>query len=201
MTIPRPPGTFAEHADELTLQRARRGDTQALGELYRCYGRACYTLALRLLGNTAAAEDVVQDVFLKLFDAIGGYRGQAPFGAWLKRLTANAAIDQLRAQRRLDGGDPEALIAAFDAAATTAADACDLWSVLQRLPPQARAIVVLHEIEGYTHRELAGLFGQTESYSKSILSRSQQRLRRWLGADGDSAPGSGEKHVAIPVVG
>lgn len=172
---------FAQEVDALTLARARRGDVSAHAALYRLYARPCYTLAMRVLGSSATAEDVVQDVFLKLMDAIRQYRGDAPFGAWLKRMTVNAAIDQLRSQRHIDPDDPERLFAnAVDANGAAAADAHDVMGLLQRLPPRARLILVLHEVEGYTHKELAELFGQTESYSKSILSRSLRRLQEWL---------------------
>jgi len=175
-------GAFAQDVDDVTLARARRGDRQALGQLYQRFGRACYTLALRLTGNAATAEDVVQEVFVKLIDAIARYRGDAPFGAWLKRMTANAAIDHLRALRFRDDDDPERVLSETSSEAELAPDADhDLWTLLKRLPARARAVVLLHEVEGYTHRELAELFGQTESYSKSILSRSLQRLQGWLG--------------------
>lgn len=187
MLSPSPTGgvTFAQDVDDVTLARARRGDRQALGQLYQRFGRPCYSLALRLTGNAATAEDVVQEVFVKLFDAVARYRGDAPFGAWLKRMTANAAIDHLRALRFRDDDDPERVLSEVSASADVAPDTDhDLWTLLQRLPARARAVVLLHEVEGYTHRELAELFGQTESYSKSILSRSLQRLQGWL----DAAP-------------
>lgn len=178
---------FAREVDAVTLARARRGDMQAHAAIYQVYARACYTLAMRVLGNAASAEDIVQDVFLKMMDAIKGYRGDAPFGAWLKRLTVNAAIDQLRAQRHLDQDDPERLFAnVAEMSVTTPDDSHDAMALLQRLPPRARLVLVLHELEGYTHKELAELFGQTESYSKSILSRSLKRLHEWLSAPGDA---------------
>ncbi|UXI68416.1 RNA polymerase sigma factor [Tahibacter amnicola] len=174
---------FAQDIDPLTLARARRGDVGAHGQIYRTYSRACYTLALRVVGNTAAAEDIVQDVFLKMMDAIRHFRGDAPFGSWLKRMTVNAAIDQLRSQRHFDPDDPERLFAnVAENVAGTPDDSHDAMTLLQRLPARARLILVLHELEGYTHKELAELFGQTESYSKSILSRSLKRLQEWLDA-------------------
>jgi RNA polymerase sigma factor (sigma-70 family) len=172
---------FAQEVDAVTLARARRGDGTAHAALYRIFSRPCYTLAMRVVGSSAAAEDIVQDVFLKMMDAIRHYRGDAPFGAWLKRMTVNAAIDHLRSQRHLDKDDPERLFAnVSDSAGLLASDAHDVMALLQRLPPRARLILVLHELEGYTHKELAELFGQTESYSKSILSRSLKRLQEWL---------------------
>lgn len=172
---------FAQPVDAVTLARARRGDVSAHALLYRTFSRPCYTLAMRVLGSSAAAEDIVQDVFLKMMHAIRQYRGDAPFGAWLKRMTVNAAIDHLRSQRHVEADDPERLFAnTAETGGALAADVHDVMALLQRLPPRARLILVLHELEGYTHKELAELFGQTESYSKSILSRSLKRLQEWL---------------------
>lgn len=167
---------FGQPLDRVTLERARQGDMVAFATIYDRYAAACYNLALRVLGERAAAEDLVQDVFLKMFDSVRGFRGDAPFGAWLKRMTANATIDVLRRQQRFDGNDPQALFDGVPAPDPQAEDQVDMWSLLMRLPPRARAIVVLHEVEGYTHGELAALFGQSESYSKSVLARALKRL-------------------------
>ena len=167
---------FAQIVDAAVLARAQRGDMQAFATLYTCFGQPCYALALRLTGNVAQAEDLVQEVFLKLIETIRSYRGDAPFGAWLKRMTANAAIDQLRRGRRFADIDPEAMFAASDAVEAEQGRQIDALSLLQRLPARGRAIVVLHELEGYTHTEIAKMFGQSESYSKSILARGLQRL-------------------------
>lgn len=168
---------FAQRVDAMLLARAQAGDMQAFATLYACFGRACFNLALRIVGSRALAEDLVQEVFLKLFAGIRGYRGEAPFGSWLKRMTINATIDQLRSRRH--DGDSDALeLAALQCApeSGSAAASLDAWSLLQRLPARARAVLVLHELEGYTHTELAALFGQSESYSKSILARALKRL-------------------------
>jgi len=167
---------FGQELDALTLERARRGDVRAFEAVYRMYNRACYNLALRILGEASAAEDVVQDVFLRLMSSMRGFRGDAPFGAWLKRMTANATIDVVRRNRRYGGDDADAVLAATAAAGLDGEGAVDAWSLLQRLPARARAVLLLHEVEGYTHRELATLFGQSESYSKSILARALKRL-------------------------
>jgi len=167
---------FARNVEAMTLARAQRGDMQAFAILYQNFGRACFNLALRMLGERQLAEDLVQEVFLKMIDTIGSYRGDAPFGAWLKRLAANACIDQLRKQRHGAEEDPEALFTRLASDAPEVASRVDVWSLLARLPARARAVLVLHEFEGYTHTELAALFGQSESYSKSILARAIGRL-------------------------
>lgn len=168
---------FGQALDAATLARARRGDMQAFSAIYRLYGRACYNLALRILGQPAAAEDMVQDVFVRLIERIGSYRGDAPFGAWLKRMTANAVIDRVRHQAHREVGNEDAVLAATATADTSPDQVIDAWSLLQRLPAQSRAVVVLSQWEGYTHTELAQRFGQSESWSKSILSRAMIRLK------------------------
>lgn len=166
---------FAQILDEITLQRARRGDADAFAAIYDRYSVACYNLALRILGDPSAAQDIVHDVFVRLIGGLRGFRGDAPFGAWLKRMVTNATIDALRGRQRYADVDDDAL-ATITAATDDAEDRVDAWSLLMRLPPRARAIVVLHEVEGYTHKELAQWFGQSESYSKSILARALAQL-------------------------
>lgn len=167
---------FGQELDRITLERARRGDMDACAAIYRRFGTACFNLALRILGERAAAEDVVQEVFLKMINTLPGFRGDAPFGVWLKRMTANATIDALRAGQRFADEDPEIVFASLASHAADADARVDAWSLLMRLPPRARAVLVLHELEGYTHKELSELFGQSESYSKSILARALKKL-------------------------
>jgi len=171
-----PGAGFAQEVDAMTLARAQRGDMQAFASLYERFGRPCFSLALRMLGQRQHAEDLVQEVFLKMMDTIRGYRGDAPFGAWLKRMTVNACIDHLRRQRGGSEEISELQLAHLAGDGSEAAHMVDAWSLLARLPPRARAVLVLHEFEGYTHTELATLFGQSESYSKSILARALGRL-------------------------
>lgn len=178
---------FGLELDRITLERARRGEMAAFASIYDRFGSACYNLALRVLGEPAAAEDVVQDVFLKLFGQLRGYRGVAPFGAWLKRMTANATIDALRLRRRFGDDDPETLFATLPALTSAADVQADAWSLLMSLPSRARAVVVLHEVEGYTHKEIASLFGQSESWSKSILARAMNRLSGWAAIESSEA--------------
>jgi RNA polymerase sigma-70 factor (ECF subfamily) len=167
---------FAQEVDAMTLARAQRGDMVAFASLYERFGRPCFSLALRMLGQRQHAEDLVQEVFLKMMDTIRSYRGDAPFGAWLKRMTVNACIDHLRRQRGGSEEISESQLAHLSGDGNEAARMVDAWSLLERLPPRARAVLVLHEFEGYTHGELASLFGQSESYSKSILARALGRL-------------------------
>ncbi|MBB5015510.1 sigma-70 family RNA polymerase sigma factor [Rehaibacterium terrae] len=158
------------------VARARQGDGDAFAALYRLHGRAIYALALRISGDPATAEDIVQDTFLKALQSLGGFRGDAPLRAWLKRMASNLAIDRLRAARpTLNLDDVQ-----IDAAEPSTERRLDALGLLARLSPQARTVVWLHQMEGYSHPEIAALFGHTESWSKSILSRALARLRGWL---------------------
>lgn len=181
---------FGQNLDAAILARARRGDMRAFAAIYGLYGRACYNLALRILGQPAAAEDMVQDVFVRLIERVGSYRGDAPFGAWLKRMTSNAVIDQLRHRAYREVGDEDSVAAAAATSEITPDAAIDAWTLLQRLSPRSRAVVVLSQWEGFTHQELAQRFGQSESWSKSILARAMQKLKTGVPANetDDSMP-------------
>jgi RNA polymerase sigma factor (sigma-70 family) len=156
------------------LKRARRGDAGAFEQLYRLHAPAVFTLALRLTGDRAAAEDIAQDTFLRMLGFLSGLRTDAPLRPWLKRVAANLAIDRLRRERRYGGDEPLWQLESTEAAQ---ADAAEADALLRRLPAVARTLLWLHEIEGWSHAELAARFGRSESWSKSVLSRSLARLR------------------------
>lgn len=158
------------------LERARRGDKEAFASLYLQQAQSIYALALRVTGDRGKAEDVTQETFLKALKGLRGYRGEAPVQVWLRRMAANASIDLLRADGRWRH--------AGDEVEPVATDNPEAHAELQRtcghlacLRPDARAVVWLHTVEGWNHAELAERFGQSESWSKSLLSRSLQVLR------------------------
>lgn len=163
--------------DAVLVAQAKAGKSDALAGLYRRHARALYTLALRMTANPATAEDMVQEAFLRAAGALPGFRGDAPVGVWLKRLVANAVIDHLRKQR------PEVAAESIDTMAAIAVSpgaAMDAIGLLRRLAPDARSVVLLHEMEGYSHPEIAAMFGKTASWSKTVLARSIARLHAWL---------------------
>lgn len=159
------------------VSRARFGDQQAFAQLYACHAPALYALALRVTGDRTAAEDITQESFLRMLKFLGGLRAGKPLRPWLKQVAANAAIDHLRRNRYLlqmdDGGD-------WPDASLSAESTSELSGLLRRLPPPARAIVWLHLMEGWSHRELGDRFGHSESWSKSLLSRALQSLQSEL---------------------
>ncbi len=173
------------------LQALRQGSRAALASAYDQFSRPVYGLALRTLGNTHDAADVVQNVFIKLPKAAAQFRGEAPFGLWLRRLAANATIDLLRERSRLVALSDAHDELAHDSPTTDTIEADEL---LGRLSPTARLVLLLHAVEGYTHTEMAALFNQSESYSKSILSRALKRLRGRLASRSDDT----HDHPATP---
>jgi len=182
--------TFAQAPDELTLQRARKGDMKALESIYRSFDTPVFTLGLRVCGRVEEAEEVLQETFLEVGRSIGGYRGEAPLGAWIKRIATSKALMRLRKQSReretLVGTLGERDVNSLDPPAPSAGGAArtaakvDLERALSRLPETARAVLWLHDVEGYTHEEIAELAGKTKSFSKSQLARAHARLRTIL---------------------
>lgn len=167
----------AESAD--FVGGARDGDPAALGRLYDAFGAGLFRLAYRLTGTREDAEDVVHDVFVGLPEALTNYEERGRLGAWLRRVTARVALmKQRRARRRHEVG----LDSAADVPASvhgTPEDAA-LRAALDALPPDQRVVVVLREMEGYTHAEIATTLRISPVTSRVRLLRGLRRLRRQL---------------------
>jgi len=171
---PSPPPGAAELAEQ-----ARGGSPAALGDLYRLFGPALFRLAYRLSGSREDAEDVVHDVFVGLPEALQRYEERGRLDAWLKRLTARVALMRLRAGRR------RAAIRLEDHEAADApqrgSETGDLQAAVDALPTSLRSVLVLKEIEGYSHSEIGGMLGISAVASRVRLMRAMSRLRRILG--------------------
>jgi|CXWL01.1.fsa_nt_gi RNA polymerase sigma-70 factor (ECF subfamily) len=160
----------SEHA---WLRQARAGDHAAFAAIYLKHSPGVYTLALRLSGQRSEADDLTQETFLRALQSLAGFRDGAALGPWLKRITANLAIDRLR---RLRPHDP--LEDVEIAGETTDHDGrLDLAAAMAGLDALTRSVVWLAVMEGWSHRELADRHGRTESWSKSVLSRALSRLK------------------------
>lgn len=171
---------FLQTVDDALLSRARQGEAAAQAELFRLFGRPVYSLARRLLVKPELAEDVLQDSFVEVLRSLSGYRGEAPFGMWLRRIAVNHCLMHLRSpwQRRrleLDDGDESSMLRGGD----PGFDALDLERALEALPVEARTVVWLHDVEGYTHQEIGRMLNATTSFSKSQLARAYVRMRHW----------------------
>lgn len=167
------------------LDRAREGDRVAQAELFAAYGRAVFGLARRMLGRPDLAEDVLQDTFVEVLKGLKDFRGEAPVGMWIRRIAVNKCLMLVRSHwhryRSPLDGDEDATPAEdwMEARGTSAETGLDLERALDALPAEARAVVWLHDVEGYTHVEIARLMQATPSFSKSQLARAYVRMRRW----------------------
>jgi len=160
------------------IAEARAGSPDALSALYLEHGAALFRLAYRLVGAREDAEDVVHDVFVGLPDALRRYEERGSFAAWLKRVTARVALMRLRSGKRrrevaLDN-------AAGQVQPPTISGGDGLAAAVDTLPDHLRAVLVLKEIEGYAHAEIALLLGISEGASRVRLTRALERLRNEL---------------------
>jgi RNA polymerase sigma-70 factor, ECF subfamily len=165
------------------LTRVRAGDWAAFEELYRIHLGRVHALCLRLTADVAQAEELCQDVFVRLWERLDSFRGESAFSTWLYRLTVNLVLDRQRA----DGRRQSWLVNADDvtpmAGAARGSDpgsALELERAIAALPPGARVVFVLHDVEGYRHHEIAELTGLAEGTCKSQLHRARRLLREVL---------------------
>ncbi|MFN3703096.1 RNA polymerase sigma factor [Thermomonas sp.] len=176
---------FDAGEDVALARRAARADVQAFEQLYRRHHRRVHGVIVRLVGQAGArAEDLTQEAFVRAWQALPGFRFESAVSTWLHRLAVNTALMELRAQRSRPGldGDEEALAAA--ATPDTAGQALlgrDLERAVATLPPRARAVLVLHDVEGWKHEEIAEELGMAVGSSKAQLHRARGLLRMRIG--------------------
>ena len=180
--------------DQGLLARARAGNPEAHEVLYRTYAGMVFTLACRMLGSRAAAEDVVQDSFVEVIRKVPDFRGEGDIRAWIKRIAINKCLSHLRspwiARRVADAVEDATPVTSgvaeafeperVDEAARSFGSQQELARGLAAISPTARAVVWLHDVEGYTHGEIGRLMGRSTSFSKSQLSRAYRELRQIL---------------------
>jgi RNA polymerase sigma factor (sigma-70 family) len=184
----RMPAPDSDTLDEVLIARARRGDLSAVEALYRQLAAPMFSLARRLCRQREDAEEILQEAFLEVVRSLPRFRGDGSFAGWVRRITASKALMRLRSRgRRRESyfGDDEpsnddVSSGQSTGGAWTVHDRLDLEAALGRLSATARAVVWLHDVEGYTHDEIAALTGRTASFSKSQLARAHSRLRDWL---------------------
>ena len=174
------------------IRLAQQGDAGAFERIYRLHSRRVYALCLRMVGNTAEAEDLTQEAFLQLFRKIATFRGESAFSTWLHRLAVNVVLMKLRkktlAETPLEdtndpgeeSGGPRKEIGGPDLLLTGSIDRVNLERAIDQLPPGYKQVFVLHDIEGFEHNEIAGLMNCSIGNSKSQLHKARMRLRELL---------------------
>lgn len=176
------PGSW--QTDAADASRAAAGDFRAFERLYRAHVARVHALARRMLSADEAAE-ATQDAFVRAWQKIGQFRGDAAFGTWLHRLAVNVFLARRQAlrllrERHVDDDTALAAVPARGPGPTNAGVALDLEAAIAELPPGARQVFVLHDVEGYRHDEIAGLMGVTVGTTKAQLHRARMLLRDCL---------------------
>ncbi|KPK63068.1 MAG: hypothetical protein AMS21_06910 [Gemmatimonas sp. SG8_38_2] len=166
-------------ADDAVLAAA--GDTKAFERLYHRHVARVHSLARRMIG-AELADEITQDVFVRVWEKLGSFRGEAAFGTWLHRVAINVILGRrkqmgIRRERFVDGDKAVGQLSSNPRGSETA---IDFESAMELLPDGAQQVFVLHDVEGYKHSEIAEMMGITSGTSKSQLHRARMILRDYL---------------------
>ena len=170
------------------VARAASGDRSAFERLYRGHVDRVFTLCARMVSDRARAEELTQDVFVRAWEKLHLFRGESSFSTWLHRLTVNVVLNarksEGRQRTRFEENDEDtgmdAHAGVVGAPLGTAGEMLDLEQAITRLPPGAKRVFVLHDVEGYKHEEIADMLGVTSGATKAQLHRARLLLREAL---------------------
>jgi RNA polymerase sigma-70 factor, ECF subfamily len=174
------------------IRLAQQGNAAAFETLYQLHNRRVYSLCLRMVGNTAEAEDLTQEAFLQLFRKISTFRGESAFSTWLHRLAVNVVLMKLRKKSGKEtsleqvtdpdeeSGTPRRDFGTLDVRLSGSLDRVNLQRAVEQLPPGYKAVFVLHDVQGFEHNEIAEIMGCSIGNSKSQLHKARMRLRDLL---------------------
>ena len=177
-----------ETSNDFTLaQAATKGNMFAFEELYNRHHRRVYSLCLRMLQNTAEAEDLTQEVFIQLYRKIGSFRGDSAFTTWLHRMTVNQVLMHFRKrtvkfEKTTEEGETpvQIVIGTENQSRMPIVDKIALESAIAQLPNGYKNVFVLHDVEGYEHEEVARILGCSVGTSKSQLHKARLKMRKLL---------------------
>jgi RNA polymerase sigma-70 factor (ECF subfamily) len=168
--------------DQITIRRAVNGDESALRAIWTQHAPRIDALVRRLVGDADQAADVAQEVWIQIFRALPGYRGDSQFSTWAHRIAVNRTLNALRSLRRVSkievDIEEDSFSVEHDGDRSMLAQTID--EAVRKLSPGARHVFVLHDVEGYTHEEIAAELGITSGGSKSQLFKARAKLRRLL---------------------
>ena len=169
------------------VARAAAGDRSAFERVYRQHVNRVFTLCARMVSDRARAEELTQDVFVRAWEKLHLFRGESSFGTWLHRLTVNVVLNarkvEGRQRSRYEESDDDAGMDSLPGVVgmpLAPGDLLDLEEAITRLPPGARRVFVLHDVEGYKHEEIAEMLGVTSGATKAQLHRARLLLREAL---------------------
>jgi len=174
MTVPPHPNSVED-----AVRRARAGDPDAFEAVYRLHAPRIYAVCLRMAGDAVHARELLQDVFVRVWEKLDTFRGESAFSSWLHRIAVNTVLmDRRLASRR---AEDELTDVSAETPAAEPVERMDLEAAIASLPPMARQVLVLHDLEGYEHKEVGRLLGIAEGTSKAHLFRARRLLRIRLG--------------------
>ena len=182
------PGT-ASHADERALvARAQRGDVAAFEALYHATSGRVFALCMRMAGDQVHATELMQDVFVKIWEKLSLFRGESAFSTWVHRLAINTVLETRRKEGRRGNYEErgsnleerEESRTEERATRPRIEDRLDLEAAISKLPPGARQVFVLHDVEGYQHNEIAKMTGLAEGTLRAQLHRARKLLMEML---------------------
>lgn len=174
---------FQQKLSKELISQAQQGDMQACKVIYTTYADASFSLAFRISGNHSTAQDIVQEAFIKVISKIKNYKNEGVFAGWLRRIVLNESINRIKSENRIHLVDLEETkeLPTNDLFDQNWLSACrDLDVLLINLSATARAVLLLHEVEGYNHKEIAAMYGRSESFSKVTLSRAYASLKEQI---------------------
>jgi len=179
------PAPGSQVDEQQLIGRVRAGDPAAERQFFEAYADRIHRIVYRFVGDPEAAQDCVQETFIRAFDRLGTFRGESALGTWLYRLALNHCLDYVRSRQAkmnkltdtLDAG-----VASFEPLARrdTPIARLDLERALERLPDGCREAFVLHDVEGFDHKEVGRVLGIAEGTSKSQVFKARARLRTLL---------------------
>ncbi|MFN2397050.1 MAG: RNA polymerase sigma factor [Gemmatimonadaceae bacterium] len=179
--LERPVETADRARERQLVLAAKAGDHGAFGQLVRTHQRRVYTVARAMLLTHEDAEDAVQEAFMRAYRALDRFRPEQAFGAWLHRIVANAALDIGRRHKvRKADSLPETLAMQFHDPAEADELKRRLADGLSKLTERQRSVIVLHDVEGFTHGEIGDMLGMPEGTARSDLHHARSALRRTL---------------------
>ena len=168
-------------ADDVALAAA--GDRRAFERLYRLHVNRVFSVCARMVSDRTLAEELTQDVFVRAWGKLSLFRGESAFSTWLHRLAVNVVLNARKAEtirRGRSGGGDEEIESLPNVVAPSPGTAMDLEAAIGMLPPGARKVFVLHDVEGYKHEEIGEMLGITSGGSKAQLHRARLLLREAL---------------------
>ena len=178
-------GTADEQLSDVAL--AATGDRRAFERLYRSHVDRVFSICVRMSGSRVRGEELTQDVFVRVWEKLPLFRGESAFSTWLHRVAVNVALNDRKVQSRErartaepDDDDRDSGSSLGSVAAAPVAERLDLEAAIALLPPGARKVFVLHDVEGFTHEEIAEEMGVTPGGTKSQLHRARMLLREAL---------------------